>query len=91
MITRSETSTNQSGSAMNRPGSAAQSGSEMNRPLAYSLHVWVQVQCKAATAFPKASANASKLESEVAVDFAMLVALDSPGIGNQLPDDDSGD
>ena len=31
MITRSETSTNQSGSAMNRPGSAAQSGSEMNR------------------------------------------------------------
>ena len=31
MITRSETSTNQSGSVMNRPGSAAQSGSEMNR------------------------------------------------------------
>ena len=31
MITRSETSTNQSGSAMNRPGLAAQSGSEMNR------------------------------------------------------------
>ena len=31
MITRSETSTNQSGSPMNRPGSAAQSGSEMNR------------------------------------------------------------
>ena len=31
MITRSETSTNLSGSAMNRPGSAAQSGSEMNR------------------------------------------------------------
>ena len=27
---------------------------------------------------PKASANASRLESEVAVDFAMLVALDSP-------------
>ena len=27
---------------------------------------------------PKASANASKLESEVAVNFAMLVALDSP-------------
>ena len=31
MITRSETSTNQFGLAMNRPGSAAQSGSEMNR------------------------------------------------------------
>ena len=31
MITRSETSTNQSGSIMNRSGSAAQSGSEMNR------------------------------------------------------------
>ena len=27
---------------------------------------------------PKASANASKLESEVAVDFATLVALGSP-------------
>ena len=31
MITRSETSTNQSGSAMKRSGSAAQSGSEMNQ------------------------------------------------------------
>ena len=44
----------------------------------YSLNAWVQVQCKAATAFPKARAYASKLESEVAVNFAMLVTPDSP-------------
>ena len=50
MITRSETSTNQSGSVMNRPGSAAQSGSEMNRSgslRTYLIHFfrWVEGRC----------------------------------------------
>ena len=43
----------------------------------YSLNVCVQVQCKVATAFPQCWACASKLESEVAVNFAMLVDPDN--------------
>ena len=40
MITWSETSTNQSGSAMNRSGSAAQSGSAMNRLGSFKKGIW---------------------------------------------------
>ena len=57
-------------------------------------HVWVQVQCKAATAYPKSERKC--VEALVRSCGRLLDARrpgqsDRRGIGNQLPDDDSGD
>ena len=60
----------------------------------YSLHVWVQVQCKFATAFPQSERK--RVEAWVG-SCSQLRDARRPGqsdrrsIGNQLPDDDSGD
>ena len=73
MITRSETSTNQSGSAMNRPGSAAQSGSEMNRSGSLRTHLL-------SVAMP------SHLGQVVYIDFELALVLNLFSKVLQLPD-----
>ena len=60
----------------------------------YSLNVWVQVQCKAATAFPQS--HSTRVEDRVGSCNQLRNARrpgesDRRGIENELPDDDSAD
>ena len=60
----------------------------------YSIHVWVQVQCKAVTVFP--TSESRRVEAQVGSCSRLRNARhprqsDRRGIKNMLPDDDSGD
>ena len=59
----------------------------------YSLHVWLQVQCKSATAFPQRESR--RVEARVGSCGQLRNArrpgqFDRQGIENMLPDDNSG-
>ena len=77
------------------PSAAHSASSRFLQPVGnYSLHVWVQVQCKAATASPQSERK--RVEARVGSCSRLRDAWrpgqsDRRGIGNQLPDDNSGD